>query len=75
MAAHWGEEPLRTGFQRAAAAYGKVVASAAKRAATQMIEQAAWRKRCVAGLDVRDTKSLLAGLKIIVLRSALRPEA
>ncbi len=75
MAVHWGDEPLRAGFRRAEAAYGKVVADAARRAATQMIEKAPWRKRCVAGLDVRDPKSLLAGLKIIVARSALRSAA
>ena len=66
MAAHWGDEPLRAGFHIATGAYGKVVAGAARRAATKMIEQAAWRKRCVSGLDVRDTRTLLAGLKTVV---------
>jgi hypothetical protein len=36
-----------------------------------MIEQAAWRKRCVAGLDVNDTRTLLAGLKGVV--ASLKP--
>lgn len=73
MAVHWSDEPLRAGFERATAAYGKVVGSAARRAATKMIEQAAWRKRCVAGLDVRDSTTLVAGLKLIVARSKARP--
>ena len=66
MAAHWSDEPLRAGFHIATEAYGKVVVGAARRAATKMIEQAAWRKRCVSGLDVSDTRTLLAGLKSIV---------
>jgi hypothetical protein len=66
MAAHWGDEPLRAGFHLATEAYGKAVASSAKRAATKMIEQAAWRKRCVSALDVKDGKTLLKGLKVIV---------
>ena len=66
MAAHWGDEPLRAGFHIATEAYGKVVAGAARRAATKMIEQAAWRKRCVSGLEISDTRTLLAGLKSIV---------
>jgi hypothetical protein len=74
MAVHWGGEPLCAGFQQAASAYGKVVAAAARRAATKMIEQAGWRKRCVSGLDVRDTKTLLAGLKFVVASSKLRPD-
>jgi hypothetical protein len=72
MAAQWGDEPLRAGFQIATEAYGMVVADAAKRAATKMIEQAAWRKRCVSGLDVSDTRTLLAGLKFIVAGSKHR---
>jgi hypothetical protein len=66
MAAHWGEAPLRAGLQLATEAYGTVVTHCARRAATQMIEQAAWRKRCVTGLDVNDTRTLLAGLKGVV---------
>ena len=66
MAAHWGDEPLRSGLHIATEAYGKVVIGAGRRAATKMIEQAAWRKRCVSGLDVRDTRTLLAGLKTVV---------
>jgi hypothetical protein len=68
MAAHWGSVPLRAGYQLAGEAYGKAVAVAAKRAAIKMIEQAAWRKQCASGLDVSDTKTLLAGLKIIAAR-------
>ena len=63
---------MREGCQTATDAYGKVVASAARRAATQMLEQAGWRKRCVSALEVRDTKTLLAGLKIIVANSKVR---
>ena len=68
MAAHWDDTPLRTGFQMATAAYGKVVTDAAKRAATQMLEQAAWRKHCVAALEVSEPKTLLAGLRKVVAR-------
>jgi hypothetical protein len=75
MAVHWGDEPLRAGFERAVGAYGKVVSSAARRAATQMIEQAAWRKRCVSGLEVRDTRTLLAGLKLLAARAKMRLKA
>jgi hypothetical protein len=75
MAVHWGDEPLRAGFERAAGAYGAVVSSAARRAATQMIERAAWRKRCVSGLEVRDSKTLLAGLKLVVARAKMRLKA
>jgi hypothetical protein len=66
MAVHWGDVPLRAGFQIATEAYGKAITDAARRAATKMIEQAAWRKRCITGLDVSDTRTLLAGLKTIV---------
>lgn len=72
MAAHWGDDPLRAGFQIATGAYGKVVTGAARRAATKMLEQAAWRKHCVSGLEVSDTRTLLAGLKIIVASSKTR---
>jgi hypothetical protein len=63
MAARWGAGPLRAGLEVATAAYGNVVARAAKRAATKMLERAEWRRRCVAGLDLTDTRTLLAGLR------------
>lgn len=65
MAARWGREPLRAGAATATEAYGKVVASDAKRAATKMLERADWRRRCVAALSVSDTRTLLAGLRVI----------
>lgn len=52
-----------------------VLGRAARRAATRMIEQAAWRRRCVAGLAVSDSKTLLAGLRLIVARSKRRVDA
>lgn len=65
MAARWDRTALRAGFATATAAYGKVVASAARRAATRLVEQAAWRRRCVAALNVSDTRTLLAGLRTL----------
>ena len=67
MAARWGEVPLIAGLHVATEAYGKVVTSAARRAATQMLEDAAWRKRCVAMLDIKDTRTLLRGLRSLIV--------
>jgi len=65
MAARWGREPLRAGLATATEAYGKVVAGDAKRAATKMLERPEWRRRCVAALSVSDTRTLLAGLRVV----------
>jgi Nucleotidyl transferase AbiEii toxin, Type IV TA system len=65
MATGWGREPLRKGLATAADAYGKGVARDAKRAATKMLERAEWRRRCVASLSVSNTRSLLAGLRLV----------
>jgi hypothetical protein len=65
MAAGWGTEAMRAGMDLAKAAYGKLPAAAAKRAATRLLEQADWRRRCVAGLAVTDTRTLLRGLRIV----------
>ena len=65
MAAGWGQEPLRAGLAIATDAYGKVVAGDAKRAATKMLERAEWRRRCVAALSLTDTRTLLAGLRLV----------
>lgn len=65
MAARWGREPLRAGLKVAADAYGNVAARAAKRAATKMLERADWRRRCVAALSLTDTRTLLAGLRMV----------
>ena len=65
MAARWGREPLRAGLATATEAYGKSVASDAKRAATKMLERAEWRRRCVAALSLTDTRTLLAGLRLV----------
>ena len=63
MAVRWGREPLRAGLAVATEAYGNVVARAAKRAATRLLERADWRRRCVAALSLTDTRTLLAGLR------------
>ena len=65
MAARWEHTALRSGFEIATGAYGKSVANAARRAATRLVEQAAWRRRCVAALDLRDTRTLLSGLRLL----------
>lgn len=65
MAARWGREPLRAGLATATEAYGEVVAGDAKRAATKMLERADWRRRCVAALSLTDTRTLLAGLRMV----------
>jgi len=65
MAVRWGREPLRSGAAVATEAYGKVVAGDTKRAATKMLERADWRRRCVAALGLTDTRTLLAGLRVL----------
>lgn len=65
MAARWGREPLRAGLEVATEAYGKIVVRAAKRAATKLLEQPAWRRRCVAALSLTDTRTLLSGLRVL----------
>lgn len=66
MASRWGREPMRTGLNIATSAYGRAAARDAKRAATKMIERAEWRRRCVDALNVTDTRTLLAGCRLIV---------
>jgi hypothetical protein len=63
MAARWGVVPIEAGLAIARDAYGKVAARDAKRAATKMLERAPWRQRCVAALDVTDTRTLISGLR------------
>ena len=65
MAARWERAALHSGLATATAAYGKIVASAAKRAATRLLERATWRRRCVAALNVTDTRTLISGLRLI----------
>jgi hypothetical protein len=65
MSARWGREAMHAGFAAATEAYGKSVARDAKRAATKMLERAEWRRRCVAALNVSDTRTLLSGLRPI----------
>ena len=65
MAVRWGREPVRLGLATATEAYGKVAAADAKRAATKMLERADWRRRCVSALSLTDTRTLLAGLRVI----------
>jgi hypothetical protein len=65
MAAKWGREPLRAGLATATEAYGKAAAGNAKHAATKMLERADWRRRCVAALSLTDTRTLLAGLRMV----------
>lgn len=65
MAAQWEPAALRAGFATATGAYGKIVANAARRSATKLVEQPAWRRRCVAALNLSDTRTLLAGLRML----------
>ena len=62
----WGSEPLGRGLAIATQAYGKVVARDARRAATRLLEDAAWRRRCVESLVITDTRTLLSGLRVVV---------
>lgn len=66
MAAGWDGDPLRSGLATAVQAYGKVVTRDTKRAATRMLEDAAWRRRCVEGLAIVDTRTLQKGLRLLV---------
>jgi len=68
MAARWERTALRSGFGIATGAYGKIVAIAARRAATRLVEQSAWRRRCVAALNLSDTRTLLSGLRMLAAR-------
>jgi hypothetical protein len=65
MAAGWERAALNAGFETATGAYGKIVASAAKRAATRLLERAEWRRRCITALTVTDTRTLLTGLRLL----------
>ena len=65
MAAQWERAALRTGFSTATEAYGKIIATAARRAATKLVEQPAWRRRCVAAHNISNTRPLLAGLRML----------
>jgi hypothetical protein len=65
MAARWGHEPLGVGLTIAAEAYGKTVLRDAKRAAAKMLEDARWRRHCIGALNVSDTRTLLAGLRLL----------
>ncbi len=66
MVVHWGDEPLKTGLNVATEAYGKVAASAARRAATRMLEETAWRNRCMSTLAITDSRTLLRGLRALI---------
>jgi len=68
MAVRWGREPLHEGFALASAAYGRTARAAARRAATKLLERAAWRRRCVAALNVSDTRTLVSGARILAGR-------
>ncbi len=65
MTVRWGAAPLRAGRTIATGAYGKAVSADAKRAATKMLERADWRRHCVAALSLTDTRTLLAGLRLL----------
>jgi hypothetical protein len=65
MAARWERTTLRAGLATATEAYGKIVATSARRAATALVERPAWRRRCVAALSLSDTRTLLAGLRML----------
>jgi hypothetical protein len=68
MATHWGREPLAAGLAVAAGAYGRAAKRDLKRAATRMLEHADWRRRCVAMLDITDTRTMIAGLRLLTAR-------
>ncbi len=72
MTTHWGDAPLKAGLNIAAEAYGKVTASAARQAATRMLEEAAWRKRCTSALAISDTRTLLGGLRSLIATLKIR---
>lgn len=68
MRARWGEAACAAGKTVARAAYGRDVDTCARRAATLLLEDAAYRRRCVAGLAVSDTRTLGVGLKALAAR-------
>ena len=59
----WGAAPALEGLDAARAAYGETVVKSAERAARKLIERKDYFKKCMTGLRVDDTGTLLKGLK------------
>jgi len=59
----WGAAPALEGLDAARAAYGETVVKSAERAARKLLERKDYFKKCMTGLRVDDTGTLLKGLK------------
>ncbi|OGT80523.1 MAG: hypothetical protein A3H91_12455 [Gammaproteobacteria bacterium RIFCSPLOWO2_02_FULL_61_13] len=68
MRARWGEAACAAGRAVAREAYGRTVDTCTRRAATLLLEDPAYRRRCVAGLSVSDTRTLGVGLRALAAR-------
>ena len=63
MLGAWGADDASAGAARAVVAYGAAIKKAALSACGKVIGDAAYRKRCAAGLLIEDTRTLLGGLR------------
>ena len=61
----WSIADARTGFAIATAAYGDAVQRSVDAAIRKMKEDRTYRKRCIEGLAIAETKVLNAGLKAL----------
>jgi len=62
----WGVGIAKKGLAVAREVYGDVVVKTAGRAAVRMLEDSAWRTRCITRLAVSGTPRLMAGLRALV---------
>jgi hypothetical protein len=65
MAARWDAEARMAGRRTALAAYGRAIDVSVKRAATKLLENAGYRRRCASSLAITDTRTLGAGLRLL----------
>lgn len=68
MVEGWPSADAAAGLSIAQTAYGDAVERAVAAVATKMREDRAYRNRCIDGLAIADTKTLVAGLEAMVRR-------
>lgn len=61
----WSKEDAVAGMAMARTAYGDAVSRALAAVTRKMLEDKTYRKRCVDGLDISETKILGAGIKAL----------
>jgi len=65
MLAAWKSEDAITGAELASRAYGDAIGRAGRDASAKLLENTAYRKRCVDSLAIADSKVLVSGLKLL----------